>query len=404
MSWRVRAIALLWLFRLPLLSAQTVDPQALLDSLQSKVQAVVRRASRYTCTASIERSWYLNRKEMRPGCDTDRSPQTGKRDLVRSDRLRLDVAIGSGQEIFAWHGDEAFRTEDIDSLVTTGPIASGTYFSFLSSIFLEGLAKVEYRGPRKEQGRTIAVFGYAVPIAQSKFETRTESGKSAMGYHGEFTVDVSAAKLEVLQIVTDEMPEEAEICSFSLELHYERSALLDADFKLPSSVVMDVLTRDRQHKKMVLHYGDCHEFHGESKLRFDSFPSVTHATPSATKGQTLGAGLKLEIRVGSNIKAETAWAGDPINGRLAADVLDEQGNLIAPRGAIVSGRLLRFEILQRPVRSYKVALQFSTLSVGGKQYRHFRRQVLIMETCHSASRFPCRLGQLPPTPALLVSC
>ncbi len=98
---------------------------------------------------SIERFWYRNHEPVRTGCGIDFTPEIGIRKLVSNDRLRLDVAVGSDQEIFSWHGQKRFQTEEIDQLVTTGPISSGTYFSFLSSIFLDGSAKVDFRGRHK---------------------------------------------------------------------------------------------------------------------------------------------------------------------------------------------------------------------------------------------------------------
>ncbi|MGA8029186.1 MAG: hypothetical protein WB992_18755 [Bryobacteraceae bacterium] len=358
---------LLFLAAVPL-HAQTIDPQVLLDQARLKVSSTVQHAPRYTCMETIERYWYVNRRSVRPGCDTDRPPQINDRDLVRTDRLRLDVAVGSGQEMFSWHGQKSFQTEEIDQLITAGPISSGTYFSFLSSIFLEGVAKIDFRGVKNEAGKQLAAFGYSVPISESKFETRTDSGKDVMGYHGEFFVDRSTGELERLSILTDDMPESAQVCSFNSEARYGTTRLNGAEFQLPINVVMDILHLNREQTRTVTQYRECRQFVGESVLRFDNAPAETART-DPRPARTLPAGLQLQIRITSAMNPTTAWAGDPLQGELAADVFDEHGTVLAPRGTPVEGRLLRVETWVRPAHFYTVALQFRGMRVEGEDYK-----------------------------------
>ena len=246
--WAAIAKGSLLAFVAVALHAQKTDPQALLDEVRLKVASTVQRASRYTCMETIEPYWYANRKPVRPGCDTDRSPEINGQNLVRSDRLRLDVAVGSGQEMFSWHGQKSFQTEEIDRLVTAGPISSGTYFSFLSSVFLEGLATVDFLDLRSEAGKQLAAFGYSVPISES--------------------------------------------CEFRASIR-----------RRPGRVI---------------------------RLR----------------------------------------------GELAADILDDHGMVVAPKGTPVHGRLLRLETWVRPSHFYTVALQFRQLSFAGEDYKLNLRSIM----------------------------
>jgi hypothetical protein len=188
-----------------------------------------------------------------------------------------------------------------------------------------------------------------------------------MGYHGEFTVDVSTGQLEALQIATDDMPQSAKVCSFTSDVHYGIVTLNGVAFQLPSSVDMDVLTFNREHNRTVTHYGDCHEFLGESQLRFDTAPTATASSP-AKPTQALQPGLPMQIRITTSIDPRTAWAGDPIEGKLAADIVDEHGKIVAPAGTPVRGRLLRLETWNKPARFYTVALQFQNLNFAGQDY------------------------------------
>jgi hypothetical protein len=342
---------------------QEIDAQALLEKVRRLVLATVQQAPRYTCMEQVERYWYGNRKVARPGCDTDRPPEAVDRNLLRSDRLRLDVAVGAGQEMFSWHGEKSFRTEEIDELVTSGPISSGTYFSFLSSIFLEGRANIDFLGLRKEADKQLAVFGYAVPITRSAFETHTVNGTEAMGYRGEFLADAITGELEQLDIETEDMPKSAMVCSFNFKARYGTTVLGGNSFRLPTDVVMDVLDIGHEHTKTVTQYQQCHQFKGESVLRFDEAPAASVETPKAQHSKELPAGVRVDIRITSIIKPAAAWAGDPIEGELAKDILDGQRQTLARKGTVVSGRLLRIEHGRRP-DSYTVALQFTQLSVA----------------------------------------
>jgi hypothetical protein len=358
----------IWLSLLVDARAQTIDPQILLNKVRQNIAATVRQAPRYTCTETIERFWYANRKLVRPGCDTDRPPEIRPRNLIRSDSLRLDVAVGAGQEIFAWHGQRSFQTEEIDKLVTDGPISSGNYFSFLSSIFLEGVAKIDFRKFANEGDRRLAVYGYAVRIDESRFTTRTDSGSAVMGYHGEFTVDVSKGELEQLEILADDMPESAHVCAFNMKTNYKATLLKGIPFELPASVAMDVLSPSHERSNTVTEYHDCHEFQAESVLRFDAAPKET--VPEAPMPvRSLPAGISLRIRLKSNVAVDSAWAGDPMKGELAEDVMNPAGQVLIPKGTSVQGLLLRVETVFQPLHSYQISLQFRELHFAGEEYR-----------------------------------
>jgi len=378
--------------------AQSIDPQALLDEIRTHVAETVRKAPRYTCTELIERSWLDNPKVQPPSCGTDRPRDQAHRKLMRTDRLRLDVAVGSDEEMFSWHGEKRFQTEEIDKLVTRGPISSGTYYSFLTSVFLTGEAKIDYRDSRTVQGRALAVFGYSLPLANSKFETRTDSGEAVMGYHGEFTVDVNTHSLVQLTIISneDEIPQSAHFCSVQITATYGTVVLNATEFQLPSDVAMDLLDKNRELKKTVTRYQGCHEFAAESTLRFDAAPSSS-AEPARQTAITLPGGLLLRIRITSKINPAAAWAGDPVSGELADDMFDAHGSLIAPKGSPVSGRLLGLENVLFPSPYYLATVRFQELKLTDADYTLNLR--FLFDTVPSESGLIPRRMQLE-TPAI----
>jgi hypothetical protein len=341
--------------------AQHGDPQLLLNEIREQISATVKSVPRYTCTEVIERSWYHNRRPESPGCDTDHAPRIGPRTLVEVDRLRLDVAVGAGQEMFSWHGEKAYQTAKIDSLVSSGPIHSGSYFGFLSSIFLEGTAEIDYIGLRSEDNHEVAIFQYTMPRSESTFETETGEGPAVMGYHGEFTVNPVSHSIQRLTVIAEEreVPESAGFCSLHLETRYQVVKLNGNGFRLPATVEMTLLDRDREVKRTSTGYQACHEFLAESQLRFDNAPTISAPTDKALHPlKELPPGLKVAIRITSNTNPVDSWGGDPVMGELSDDLTDERSTVLAAKGTLVQGRLLRMETLFSPRRAYTAVVQF----------------------------------------------
>jgi len=213
-----------------------------------------------------------------------------------------------------------------------------------------------------------------VPIGESRFTTRTDSGSDVIGYHGEFSVDVSKGELEQLEILTDDMPESAHVCAFNMKTQYKATLLKGIPFELPTSVAMDVLSQSHERSNTITEYHDCHEFHAESVLRFDAAPKETTAEiPMAAR--TLPAGISLRIRLKSNVAVDSAWAGDPIEGVLVDDIVTSAGKVFVPQGTSVQGLLLRVETVLQPLHSYQGSLQFRELHFAGEEYMlHLKSQ------------------------------
>jgi hypothetical protein len=267
--------------------------------------------------------------------------------------------------MFSWHGDKAYQTGKIDSLVRAGPIHSGSYFGFLSSIFLEGSAQIDYIGLRSEDNHEVAVFQYTTPRSESTFETETDAGPAVMGYHGEFTVDPVSPSIQRLTVIAEEaeVPESASFCSLHLDSRYQVVNLNGKGFRLPATVELTLLDRNREVKRTSTRYQACHEFLAESQLRFDNSPTISAPTGAAPRPlKELPPGLRVAIRITSNTNPADSWGGDPVTGELSDDLTDEHGVVLAAKGTLVQGRLLRMATLSNPRRGYTAVVQFDQLA------------------------------------------
>src|ERR1700678_502918 len=102
-------------------SAADSDADALFQKARAKVLDNARRLPRYTCVENILRAQYM---PPRGALAAFRRPVSQGALAVR-DRLRLDVAVVNGDEIFSWAGAGKFETHDVAKLVGRGASGSG---------------------------------------------------------------------------------------------------------------------------------------------------------------------------------------------------------------------------------------------------------------------------------------
>jgi len=108
-----------------------------------------------------------------------------------------------------------------------------------------------------------------------------------------------------------------------------------------------------------IEYASCREFQSESVFRTDlgASPGASEILKSPI---VIPAGITIKIALRPNIDAESSFAGDPIEGRL----LNAIGSLV-PKGALVHGRIVRFEHEYQPSRYFTLGLKFHSVEVSG---------------------------------------
>lgn len=162
------------LIPLPLLLSLTLgiqaqdNPNDLLMRVSQKILDSVNRLPKYVCTLTMDRAAYEIRGEPPArGCDGLEARKKGAHlgRLIASDRLRLDVAIGTSHEVFgtsgemySWVGENHFDNQGLFDLVRQGAISSGSFSTLLISIFGEDRASFSYSGDRTVDGRSTALF------------------------------------------------------------------------------------------------------------------------------------------------------------------------------------------------------------------------------------------------------
>src|SRR4051794_3403859 len=127
------------------------------------------------------------------------------------DRLRLDVAVSEGREIFSWHGGKSFSSKGIGDVVRSGPISSGSFIGYLQNIFFNSGVQIRFAGHTSRTGEDSYIFDYVVPRGSSRYQIANGKKRWVVPFHGRFTGSGTNFELTSLQITADEVPPESYI-------------------------------------------------------------------------------------------------------------------------------------------------------------------------------------------------
>jgi len=350
--------------------ASTADPDAqeLFRRVRARVLDDTSHVPRYTCVQTVDRAQYRPQYAARPtSCEAmiaARKQLISPGYLFWRDRLRLDVAVIDGAETYSWAGARQLETSHVDDLVRSGATGSGEFVAFLLSVFGGDADAISYLGQ--------ASFAFNVPLARSHYTYHSRGPDRTTGYRGSFLVDPATAELKQLIIVADQFPAgEEEACRVEDTMDYHRVKIGNGDFPLPEVAKMDVLYNSGTESVNETHYSDCHEYTGESTIRFDDdtgfAPNAAAPNAAPTPPRPLPPGLRFRIGLASPIHSRTAAAGDAITGVVLHDVKERKLGVVARENDVVHGRILQLEQRMLPFPRWTLAIRFDTLEHNGAE-------------------------------------
>ncbi len=345
------------------------DPVAVLMRVRDRVMAHAEQIPNHTCVETIARDVYKQIATTPPrSCDEllGRRKRAGAGTLVKlttTDRLRLDVAIADGREIYSWAGAGKFEEKELDELVPSGAIGTGPFAATLLGIFETRDPNFAFEGETTMGGRRLMEYSFAVSQAES--HSRVKAGKVWLiaGYTGTLLVDPATADLVRLSVRTEELPRATTLCEVDSTMEYGMVQLGGEEYLLPKLTRERFIEQDASEAENTVTFANCREFRGESTVHFgENLPAASaRRDPVAPP---FAAGLPVVIDVTSTL-ADGAAAGDRIEGKLAQPVLDAQRKVLAPAGAPAEGRLMRVETLYGNAGETTIVLRWETLEVNG---------------------------------------
>jgi hypothetical protein len=346
----------------------TDDWRAALDRVRENVARQVGRSANYTCVETVDRTTFRSARDLLRGCAYE--SKTPERKEVSHDRLRLDVAVSQGKEIFAWHGQERFSgSSGIDDVVQRGAVSSGGFIGFLENIFTHKGIRFTYTGEGVINGAHTYSFDYVVPLASSGYHVGTRHGRPAIPFHGSFSVRAPEFQLVTLSIIADEIPENSHVCSAETEMIYQMAKISGQDALIPSQIMLRIGDVDHEYSVSRSEYSGCRAYSAESTLRFDTneaAPPISAGGPS--REEQLPAGTILRIGLRTAIDDEVSYAGDPVEGVLLNAVKVKGTHIVIPKNTAVRGVVTLLEKFEAPVEHYLISIQFGQLSFERTKY------------------------------------
>ncbi len=278
--------------------AQTPEQIA---KIKSTVEENLDRLPNYTCTETIQRS--------------ERPMIEGQRKLMMSETVRLEVAFVDGSELFGWPGAAKIDESDVGKMID-GYIGNGYFALFSQNVFSTPSATYQYVNNAELDGKPAVRYDYRVPQSSGAYVIRGEAGRAAVGFHGSFWVNPGTLDLIRITAIVDDPPQVLGISSTSSVLDFERKPIGTSIFVLPRAAQLLVVDTEGMERENRLSFAACHQFVGESVLKFD----VPASEPAAAAAKATLARIALpdDFTVDFNLDTPIEWGsaagGDPVHG------------------------------------------------------------------------------------------
>jgi hypothetical protein len=325
------------------LAFQSSD-EILLSRVRTAVSGNIRQMPRYTCVQTVNRTRFGQPASLR-SCD-EAVAARAKQFAAWRDRLRLDVAVGDGTDMYSWVGASRFDNDQVRQLAARGMSASGEFSALLAGVFSGDAGDFRFLGDQATSGSGLPSFSFVTPRAKSHYSYGTSIGHATVGYHGTFSADPVSADLRQLKVEADDLP--SNICRMASTVDYARLKIGAGSFVLPTTSTVDVLYLDGTESRNVTSYSGCREYSGESTIHFDGEEGPVSPGEAPRKVAAvvppLPSHTRLHVRIAPQVDTKIAAAGDPITGVIDAAVRDQEKILVSA-GDKLHGRILRLEEL-----------------------------------------------------------
>jgi hypothetical protein len=176
-----------------------------------------------------------------------------------------------------------------------------------------------------------------------------------------------------MTIVVPKPPLKSDTCRVETAIDYQRVQIGGSPLLLPELTLLKLWEPDGMRYENRTEYAACRAFQSESVFRPESEPSVgDSSTPAPAPASSSAAsrarmpippGITLQIAVRSNIDEASSFAGDAIEGQLQQAIRARDGAILASQGAIVHGRIVRFEEHSKPSHYFALGLRFQSLAL-----------------------------------------
>src|SRR5205823_6778985 len=151
-------------------------------------------------------------------------------------------------------------------------------------------------------------------------------------------------------------------------MEYRRARIGGAEFLLPQSSELQMIDLLGNVVRNRTQFSPCRQYAGESKLSFvEVSPDIAAPAPVRNaKSIQLPPGVTVEVRLQTPIQSGRSATGDLVTALVGRDV-KKGGEIVAPKGAVLTGRITRLEKRKGDQQDYYVVgLEFSTIEFDNR--------------------------------------
>ena len=345
----IARLGLICLIVAPFLPAQFTMQQEHILRL-ARIKSAIKRhldgMPNYTCLQTVERH--------------QRLPNASKESLI--DILRLEVAYVADRELYAWPGSKRFEETELRDLVTTGAFSTGSFALHARAIFLGDGTTFRFAGEVDLEGQPALRFDYDTVQFRSGYSIRNPRRQlsATVAYHG--TIWARRDDLELLRIFieADDIPPEIEIQLATDRLDYQLMHIGSTDALLPSHSEVQITDNRGRVSINRTRLSRCKQYSGESTLSFEDATEGTSPSAKLTRELIFEPHTELELSLDQELNHEDFAVGDAIQATLRTDIRSGK-TIIAAKGSIAKGRILRLSRDDGEVTTFNITLQFDEL-------------------------------------------
>jgi hypothetical protein len=357
---------------------QSEDLASLIDHAAEAVRANASRLPNYTCTMTVDRF--------------ERPPKA--KEFARLDRVRLEVAMVSNHELYAWPGSKSFQDRPLQDMLPEGTISTGEFGILPRAIFLGGGTAFRYAGIEERNGRKVHHFLFRVPRALSRYRTMFPQVSDVVGYEGSVWNDVETLDLVRIDMVLTEIPASLPLRNGHIVIDYARMPVGASDFLLPQSVDSLFNVEGRENRNQTSFSG-CREYRTESSISFDAPTPTAITSADAATPIVMPEGLEIESRLETELDSTRLATGDPFEA-VVINPVRRKGVVLAPKGARIRGHVSRVLSTDKPYYCVAVFFQPEWIEFAGREGAfHAEQEVIAPPTAFPISRIHGVVNSIP---------
>jgi hypothetical protein len=332
----------------------------LLSKIKRQARQDLKRIPNFTCLETIERT----------------SRNSESKPFSPVDVILVEVAHAGDRELFAWPGASRFENPNLGNMVSSGLISNGEFVSHARSVFLGDYGVVRYGGLEEVRGRPAARYDYETSAAFSGYTVHNAGREAVVGVKGSFWADSTNFGLLRLTAIATNIPAEVGIRRVFTGVDYSRNRIGTGDYMLPQAATVETELDTGLEQRNRIEFTHCRQYSTESVLSFsDPDMELARGPVSPMPGHIVETVLPPDLIVTVSLEApihlDRARIGEDISAVLDSD-LRQKGPLIAPKGAVISGRV---RLVQREKSGYTVGLEFTDLSFEKSHARFFAKLI-----------------------------